>query len=232
MVESHGIELHAFCMMGNHYHLVVRSAAEVLSHGMGFLGQMYTQQFNHHHGVDGPLFRGRFGSVPIADDRQLLTAVRYVARNPLDLVPSVALDEYRWSSHRSFLGLRRPPNWLTTAVILSAAGGPSGYRVMVEADSSSAPVSADAVRAAVIDITGASPAALSSTRRHQRNDARLLLILGLVELAGLRADSVVGSCGFTTAAAVRSAVRRARAFRRSAPDFAALWERLQSRVTS
>ncbi len=232
VVEGYRIEIHAFCQMGNHYHFIVRAPIDQLSSGMGFLSQMYTQQFNHHHGVDGPLFRGRFGSVPIVDDRQLLTTVRYVARNPLDLAPSLDLDDYRWSSHQSYLGLRQSPAWLSTSRVLKMAGGPSGYRKLVEAESPNDPAPAAAVRAAVIDLTGASPEALFRSRRNNRNDARLLLVLGLVELAGMTAAQVAATCGFSSASAARSSGRRAREFRRSAPDFAALWDCLESRLAA
>ncbi len=215
--------------MGNHYHLVTRAPKANLSRAIGYIGQMYTQQFNHHHEVDGPLFRGRFGSEPITDDRQLLTVIRYVARNPLDISEVDQLADYHWSSHRSYLGLRRPPSWLHTDTVLEMLNGPAGYRSFVEADRPEDTTSArEDVILAVMELTDATHAELFSTRRHHRNDARLLLVLGLVELAGMKPGSLVGSFGFTTASTVRSAARRARDCRQADSTFAETWQRLRS----
>ena len=75
-------ELHAYCPMGNHYHLLVRSTGAT-SAAMQRIGSSSTHLFNDRHGCDGPLFRSRFRSVPIDDDDHFVRAACYVHRNPM-----------------------------------------------------------------------------------------------------------------------------------------------------
>jgi REP element-mobilizing transposase RayT len=110
--ERFGIRTHAYCLMDNHFHFLWHCPRAGLSDGMQHLGSMYTRHVNDRLGRDGPLFRGRFRSRLITDDRQLLATVRYIHRNPLDLPGVTRARDYRWSSHRTYLGLRRRPVWL------------------------------------------------------------------------------------------------------------------------
>jgi putative transposase len=121
--DRFGIEIHAYCLLDTHFHLLVHCPDGRLSEAMQRLSSIYTRHVNDRLGRDGALFRGRFLSKPIEDDRYLLAAARYVHRNALDVAGVRQVDEYRWSSHRSYLGLRRPAPWLRTDVILSHFGG-------------------------------------------------------------------------------------------------------------
>ncbi len=96
------VELHAFCLMGNHYHLLVRSLDGRLSPAMQRLSSRYTHQFNQRHRRDGPLFRGRYLSVGIADDAHLLQALRYIHHNPCR-DGRWAPEEWPWSSAAAYL---------------------------------------------------------------------------------------------------------------------------------
>jgi hypothetical protein len=78
------------------------------------LGSLYTRHVNDRLGRDGALFRGRFHSRLIVDDAHLVATVRYIHRNALDLPGVAHARDYRWSSHRSYLGLRALPPWLCT----------------------------------------------------------------------------------------------------------------------
>ena len=180
-----GLEIHAFSLMDNHYHLVVRDPDDCLSRAIGYLGQRFTQQFNAAHEVDGPLFRGRFGSVPVTSDRQLITAIRYVALNPLDLASIQSLEAYRWSSHRSYLGLRATPGWLCTDTVLALTGGVEGYRRLIEAGmpraDSPPSVSLARIEHAVLSATGTIRSDLMKAARGRRNVPRLLLVLAVAE---------------------------------------------------
>ncbi len=211
MHEEHGVEVHAFCLMGNHYHLIVRCEPATLERAMGYLGQVYTQQFNAAHQLDGPLFRGRFGSVPITSDEQLLTTVRYVALNPLDL--GVRLSRYPWSSHRCYLGLRASPTWMSTDVILRLVHDHSGYQALVAeprpGDPATEPTLAEVERA-VLQVTGSTPAALRSTKRGQPNRPRLLAILAAASLTSVTRQEIAEAFGFASPTAVRVALHRAR----------------------
>lgn len=115
--DEHGLEIHAYCLMGNHYHVLARDPAGAVSPAMQQLSSSYTRIVNDRIGRVGPLFRGRFTSVTINTDEQLLTTVAYVHRNPIDLVPAAALAAYRWSSYGAYLGYRTPPAWLDTSLI-------------------------------------------------------------------------------------------------------------------
>ncbi len=133
--RDEGMEIHGYCLMGNHYHLVVHCPDGNLSTAMRCLGARYTQRFNSRHGVDGPLFRGRFRSKQIATDEYLMEAVRYVHRNPLDLAPDRKLADHRWSSHAAYLGLVPRPPWLTCSSAIELTGGTTQtFRQYVEAE--------------------------------------------------------------------------------------------------
>ena len=76
-VRIDGIQIHAYCLMGNHYHLLVRTPKQNLSEAMQRLGSMFTRSFNRIEKIDGPLFRGRFKSLIIGHDDYLRQLCRY-----------------------------------------------------------------------------------------------------------------------------------------------------------
>jgi REP element-mobilizing transposase RayT len=121
--DRFGIETHAYCLMDTHYHLLLHCPHGRLSSSMQRFGSLYTRHVNDRLGRDGPLFRGRFHSKPIVHDRYLLAATRYIHRNALDVRGVDSVEQYRWSSHRTYLGLRGRPAWLRTDTVLSGFGG-------------------------------------------------------------------------------------------------------------
>jgi len=132
--EQTGVEVHAYCLMGNHYHLLLHCPAGGLSSFMHRLGSMYTRYLNHRLGSDGPIFRGRFNSLWVDTTEYLLCAARYIHQNPLDIRPGQPLTSYPWSSYANYLGGRPAPPWLHTDVLLDAHGGPDEMRDFVEGD--------------------------------------------------------------------------------------------------
>ena len=74
---------HAYCLMSNHYHLLVQTPDANISRCMRHIDGVYTQRFNRRHECDGQLFRGRFKSILTEADKYLLQLVRYIHRNPL-----------------------------------------------------------------------------------------------------------------------------------------------------
>ena len=104
-----------------------------ISDGMQQLSSSYTRIVNDRVGRVGPLFRGRFTSVTIDSDEQLLATVAYVHRNPIDLVPAAALAAYRWSSYGAYLGQRTPPAWLATSLIADMMSADQ-HRALVDSD--------------------------------------------------------------------------------------------------
>ena len=97
-----GVEVHAYCLMTNHFHLLLHCPDGGVSDFMQFLGASYTRHLNDRLGRDGPIFRGRFRSLLIDSDRYLAAVGRYIHRNPLDIGPDTDLAQYRWSSFRHY----------------------------------------------------------------------------------------------------------------------------------
>ncbi len=110
--ETFGVMVHAYCLMSNHYHLLLQTPKGNLSKFMQRINGLYTRRFNKFVGGDGPIFRGRFKSKLVEEERYLLTLSRYIHRNPIDFVKSLA--DYRWSSYPAYLGLNECPVWLNT----------------------------------------------------------------------------------------------------------------------
>jgi REP element-mobilizing transposase RayT len=134
--ERYRIECHAYCLMGNHYHVLLHTPEANLVRGMRHLNGVYTQRFNHAHRSDGALFRGRYRAIVVDQDNYALQVSRYIHRNPVEarLVSNPA--RYRWSSLSAYLGRRTPPAWLYTHTILGMLGGKSpraAYRAYVYA---------------------------------------------------------------------------------------------------
>ena len=102
-VGRFGIEIHAYCLMTNHFHLVVHCPIGGLSRAMQSVERRYTQSYNERYRRDGPLFRGRFHSVDITTNEQLARLTRYVHRNPLAFV------SHRVAGGLSVVELRRLP---------------------------------------------------------------------------------------------------------------------------
>ncbi len=120
--DDFGVDTLAYCLMPNHYHLLVRVPSGELSAAMQSLGCNYVRHTNDRVGRDGPLFRARFHSIPVATDRYLVAVARYIHRNPLDLAGVDTPARYRWSSYRAYLGHRSPAPFLDTSTLLSCFG--------------------------------------------------------------------------------------------------------------
>lgn len=121
-VRQFGWLLHAYCLMGNHYHLVAETQRPNLSRGMRNLNGQYTQQFNRRHGRVGHLFQGRFGSVLVERETHWLEVTRYVTLNPVRAELVHSPGEWPWSSYRSTAGSEPTPSWLSAATVLETFG--------------------------------------------------------------------------------------------------------------
>jgi REP element-mobilizing transposase RayT/AraC-like DNA-binding protein len=94
----------SYCLMDNHYHLLVQTPIPNLARGMQQLNSGYVQSFNRRHGRDGHLFQGRYKSPLILSESHLFAAFRYIALNPVDAALCKRPEDWRWSSHRALLG--------------------------------------------------------------------------------------------------------------------------------
>jgi putative transposase len=135
LVERFAWNCFAYCLMHNHYHLVVRTPRGDLSRGMRHLNGVYAQRFHRKHGTFGHLFQGRFHATLVQDDPYLLAVLRYVARNPVEAGLCNHASEWRWSSHRAVLGLA-PTGPVAVQQVLAFCGeggkGRTKYRRLVE----------------------------------------------------------------------------------------------------
>jgi REP element-mobilizing transposase RayT len=107
-----GIQVFAYCLLGNHYHLCFRTPEGNLSRVMRHLDGLYTQRFNRAHRRDGPLFRGRYRALVIEAEAYLAAVVRYIHLNPVEAGIVSDPAAYPWSSHAAYLRPRRAPPWL------------------------------------------------------------------------------------------------------------------------
>ncbi|MBA3381854.1 MAG: transposase [Actinobacteria bacterium] len=109
-VERYQWPILSYCLMTNHYHLLVQTPLANLSRGMRQLNGVYAQSFNRRHARVGHLFQGRYRARVVQEDAHLLSAVRYIVRNPVRAGLCHHPAEWRWSSHRAALG--QEPRWL------------------------------------------------------------------------------------------------------------------------
>ncbi|MBI2999681.1 MAG: transposase [Deltaproteobacteria bacterium] len=114
--------LHAYCLMNNHYHLLVETPDGNLSKAMRQLNGVYTQRFNRRHGRVGHIFQGRFKAILIERDSHLLELCRYVVLNPVRTGTVRSAENYRWSSYRGTVGLGKPESFLTVDWVLGQFG--------------------------------------------------------------------------------------------------------------
>jgi putative transposase len=108
------IEVHAYCLMTNHYHLLIKTPLGNLQRAMRHIGGVYTQRYNRSHRTDGALFRGRYKSILVDSDEYLLHLSKYIHLNPVEAKMVGQLDSYRWSSYPAFVGKQKSPTWLKT----------------------------------------------------------------------------------------------------------------------
>ena len=117
-----GYRIHAFCLMTNHLHLVIQVGEIPLSRAMQNLSLRYTGWINRRERRTGHLFQGRYKALLVDRDSYLLELVRYIHLNPVRVGVGRDPAEYRWSSHRAYLGKEIIP-WLTTDWVLGQLGG-------------------------------------------------------------------------------------------------------------
>jgi putative transposase len=110
---------HAFCLMSNHFHLVLETPKATLARGMQWLNGRYAQTFNRRHGHCGHVFQGRYDAKPIEGDPHLLASCRYVVLNPVRAGICATAQEWPWSSFRATGGLGPTLSFLTTDWLLA-----------------------------------------------------------------------------------------------------------------
>ena len=121
-VSRFGWLCHAYCLMDNHYHLLIETPGGNLSAGMRQLNGIYTQRFNRRHGRVGHIFQGRFKAILVERDSYLLELCRYVVLNPVRAGMVREVAQYAWSSYPAMMGEAAAPQWLHTDWLLRQFG--------------------------------------------------------------------------------------------------------------
>ncbi|MFC1788257.1 transposase [Patescibacteria group bacterium] len=114
----HNILCHAYCLMDNHYHLLLETPEGNLSMAMRDINGNYTQKYNKKNNSVGHLLQGRYKCHLIEKDPYLLQVARYIVLNPVRAKITKDPSDYMWSSFRLTAGLQKSPKWLSTDWIL------------------------------------------------------------------------------------------------------------------
>ena len=122
--------IHAYCLMGNHYHLLIETPDANLSRIMRHINGVYTQRYNRLKKTDGSLFRGRFKAILVDKDEYIMQLSRYIHRNPIEMKkPLVSkLSAYSWSSYPAFINKEKAPTWLYREFTYEVLGHKSRYK--------------------------------------------------------------------------------------------------------
>ncbi len=114
---------HGYCLMSNHYHLIIETLDSNLTKGMRQLNGVYTQTTNRRHKRTGHLFQGRYKAILVDKESYLLELTRYVVLNPVRAKGMVrSIDDWPWSSYLSMINKVTAEGWLTTDWVLSQFG--------------------------------------------------------------------------------------------------------------
>lgn len=112
----------AWCLMDNHFHLLVETIKPTLSRGMREVNGVYTQAFNRRHRRVGHVLQGRYKAILVDRDSYLLEVSRYVVLNPVRAGLAARAGDWAWSSYRATVGRAVAPDWLAVAPTLALFG--------------------------------------------------------------------------------------------------------------
>ncbi len=112
------VKFYSYCLMPNHYHILVCTPLGNISRFMRHLNGVYTQRFNQEHHRDGPLFRGRYKSILVQEDSYLIQVVRYIHKNPIKANMVERTSQFKWSSHKSYIDIQASATGLDKDFVL------------------------------------------------------------------------------------------------------------------
>src|SRR4030067_689107 len=121
--QRYGAIIHTYCLMGNHYHLLLETPRGNLSQILHHINGAYTTYFNIKRSLFGHLFQGRFKGILVDKDAYCKELSRYIHLNPVRAGMVKTPLEYPWSSYRYFIGKDKKPEWVTTEFVLGDFGG-------------------------------------------------------------------------------------------------------------
>ena len=128
MSERFEVDIFAYVLMSNHYHLLVRTNRANLKKAMHWFGTAYTRRFNNRNSKSGHLFQGRYKSILVQNDAYVMRLSCYVHRNPLRSGIVRRLIDYKWSSYPIYAYAKKGPDWLSSEVIWSYFKGPNKHK--------------------------------------------------------------------------------------------------------
>jgi putative transposase len=115
--ERYAWELHAWCLMTNHFHLLVTTIEPTVSEGMQYLNGCYAQWYDWRQGYEGHVFERRFWSALLATDYHLFEGLRYIVLNPVRARMCSTAADWNWSSYRKTMGLTTKGPELSTTLL-------------------------------------------------------------------------------------------------------------------
>jgi REP element-mobilizing transposase RayT len=118
VIVDRGWSCLGYCLMDNHYHLLVRTPAADLAAGMQYINGQYARYFNKRWGRTGHLFQGRYHHQTVESDEHLLEVARYIPLNPVRAGMVASAGDWPWSSHRTMTGRKRAP-WVDVKDLLA-----------------------------------------------------------------------------------------------------------------
>ncbi|MEW6054332.1 MAG: transposase [Nitrospirota bacterium] len=113
-VKKYRIDLYAYCIMGNHYHLLLTTPYGALTKAMHYIGSAYGSFLRRQKGWIGHIFAGRYKSLCVEKEGYLLELSRYIHLNPVRAGLEEKPEGYTWSSYGYYIGKQKPPEWLNT----------------------------------------------------------------------------------------------------------------------
>jgi REP element-mobilizing transposase RayT len=141
VVDGWALRCHAYCLMGNHYHLLLQPSEPTISRALRQLNGVYAQSFNRRHDRVGHVFAGRFKSLLVDRDNYLVQVTKYLALNPVRAGLVTNPEAWPWSHYRSMAGIAPPIPFLTRDEILrcfdarNRTAAQEAYREFVALDS-------------------------------------------------------------------------------------------------
>ena len=131
-VRQQGWVCYAYCLMDNHYHLVMETPEPNLVRGMRRLNGVYTQAFNRRHKKVGHVFQGRYKAIVVDKENYFLELCRYVVLNPVRAKMVQRPEDWKWSSYQVTVGKLTAPEWLAVEKVVSLFSGQrANYRKFV-----------------------------------------------------------------------------------------------------
>ncbi len=122
VVSRYGWRCHAYCLMGNHYHLMIETPQANLTKGMRQLNGVFTQWSNRRHQQSGHLFQGRYKAILIDRQSYFLELARFIVLNPVRAAIVKHPRLWAWSSYEAMTGKAKTPEWLSTGDLLAQFG--------------------------------------------------------------------------------------------------------------